>query len=171
LPNSTSGWSERRETFKQIRRFLVIGVLSVLVDLAVYLILTRLGLSTHLSKGISYVSGMVLGFIGNKFWTFESARRSASEPTTYLLLYAATLLVNVAVNATVLAMFADVLPPRWNKAWAFLVATGVTTVLNFLGMRFVTFFRGVRQRREKIEAAFPKAENSQALSAEEKLCN
>lgn len=153
MPDDASGWSERRETLKQIRRFLVIGVSSVLVDLAVYLLLTRLGLGTHMSKGISYVSGMVVGFIGNKFWTFESARRSMAEPITYVLLYATTLGINVAVNAATLALFAGLLPPRWNKGWAFLVATGVTTVLNFLGMRFITFFKGVRQRRERVEAA------------------
>jgi len=149
LPNETVDPArERRETLKQIRRFLVIGVLSVLVDLAVYLVLTRWGLSTHVAKGVSYVSGMVVGFLGNKFWTFESARRSIAEPITYVMLYATTLLVNVAVNAAVLALCAPILSPRWNRGWAFLVATGVTTVLNFLGMRFVTFFRGIRQRIE-----------------------
>lgn len=170
MPESTSTWSERRETLKQIRRFLVIGVLSVLVDLTVYLILTRLGLMTHLAKGISYLSGMVVGFIGNKFWTFESARRSAAEPITYLLLYAITLAVNVAVNAVVLAMFVGILPPSWNKGWAFLVATGVTTVLNFLGMRFVTFFRGVRERRDRAQAA-GSAKQPETILSEDSPCN
>ena len=150
MATGTDGWSERRETSKQIRRFLVIGVLSVLTDLAVYVLLTGLGLHTHASKGISYVSGMVVGFLGNKFWTFESGRRSAAEPITYLMLYATTLAVNVAVNALVLGLLAGVATPRWNKGLAFLVATGVTTVLNFLGMRFITFFKGVGERRERV---------------------
>lgn len=169
MPNSANAWSERQETFKQIRRFLVIGVLSVLVDLTVYLLLNRFGLQTHLAKGISYVSGMVVGFVGNKFWTFESARRSAAEPLTYLLLYATTLMVNVAANAVVLSLFADLLPPFWNRALAFLVATGVTTVLNFLGMRFVTFFGGVRDRRERAETAWRSKQES--CSAEDSSCN
>lgn len=169
MPNSANAWSERRETLKQIRRFLVIGVLSVLVDLAVYLLLTRLGLQTHLAKGISYLAGMVVGFIGNKYWTFESARRSASEPITYLLLYATTLAVNVAVNAGVLRVCADLLPPAWNQAWAFLMATGVTTVLNFLGMRFVTFFRGVRERREQVETIWQRKQETG--STEDVPCN
>ena len=164
MADCSDGWSERRETLKQIRRFLVIGVLSVLTDLAVYLLLTWLGLHIHASKGISYVSGMVVGFLGNKFWTFESSRRSAGEPITYVVLYAITLGVNVAVNALVLGLLAGVFSPPWTKGLAFLVATGVTTVLNFLGMRFITFFKGVGQRRERViragrEQAQPRQED------------
>jgi len=150
LADGSDGWSERRETLKQIRRFLVIGVLSVLTDLAVYLLLTGLGLQIHASKGISYISGMVVGFLGNKFWTFESSRRSVGEPITYVVLYAITLGVNVAVNALMLGLLAGVFSPQGTKGLAFLVATGVTTVLNFLGMRFITFFKGVGQRRRRV---------------------
>ncbi len=140
-------WSERRETIKQIRRFLVIGVASVLIDLIAYLLLTRFGWDTHLAKGISYVAGMIFGFIGNKFWTFQSELRSVPEPIIYVVLYTLTLGVNVGVNAASLAIFSGLLPPVWNKGFAFLAATGITTVLNFLGMRFVTFRSGIAQRR------------------------
>jgi putative flippase GtrA len=153
LPEPTEGWSERRETAKQIRRFIVIGVLSVLTDFAVYTLLTRLGLIWDVSKGVSYVSGMVVGFIGNKLWTFESARRSPAEPITYILLYTTTLGVNVLVNRLVILVVSAWLPPEAVKGLAFLVATGVTTVLNFVGMKWITFRVGVRQRRERVEAA------------------
>ena len=153
MPDSTEGWSERRETAKQVRRFLVIGSLSVLTDWTVYVLLTRLGLMTDVSKGISYAAGMIVGFVGNKLWTFESARRSGDEPATYLLLYAATLGVNVAVNRALLELLAEWMPPGWTKGTALFVATGVTTVLNFVGMKWITFREGVRQRRERVEAA------------------
>ena len=163
-PPSSEAWSERRETAKQVRRFIVIGVLSVLTDFAVYTLLTKLGLLLAVSKGISYVSGMVVGFIGNKLWTFESARRSAAEPITYVVLYTTTLGVNVLVNSGVLALSAGWLPETWAWRLAFLVATGVTTVLNFVGMKWITFRVGVRQRRERVEA---EAERGKALAQEE----
>ena len=153
MPNSTEGWSERRETAKQIRRFIVIGVLSVLTDWTVYALLTKLGLMTHAAKGISYVSGMVVGFIGNKLWTFESARRSAAEPFSYIVLYATTLGVNVLVNGALLKILVVWMSYAWAWRWALFVATGVTTVLNFAGMKWITFRVGVRQRRRRVEAA------------------
>ena len=64
----------------------------------------------------------------------------AAEPATYLGLYAVTLGVNVAVNAGVLAA----LPGA--TLFAFLAATGLTTVHNYLGLRLLTFRRGVAER-------------------------
>ena len=72
-----------------------------------------------------------------------SAQRSATEPAAYLALYAVTLAVNVACHRGVLALAGD----RAAVA-AFLVATGVTTVLNFVGMKLVTFRRGIQARRD-----------------------
>ncbi len=131
-----------QENRRQISRFLVIGGASVAVDLVTYMALTGpLALDTHLAKGIAYVSGMVVGFVGNKFWTFGSARRSVAEPISYALLYATTLAVNIGVNGAVLAVGGSAA-----KLPAFLVATGTTTVLNFLGMRWVTFRGGIDER-------------------------
>ncbi|MCI0492903.1 MAG: GtrA family protein [Planctomycetes bacterium] len=144
MPRSAVNWSEVSETGKQLRRFLVVGVLSVLVDLAAYSAL-RNGLSagTNLAKAISYLAGVVVGFVLNKRWTFESARKNWAEPASYLALYAVTLGVNVACNYAVLKLLGM---DHW--LIAYLAATGVTTVLNFLGMRAVTFRRGIADRRE-----------------------
>ncbi len=129
-----------QENKRQIVRFLVVGCMSVAVDLACYMFLgTILFFAPSLAKGISYVAGMAVGFVGNKYWTFGSARRSASEPVTYIVLYVVTLAVNIGVNSAVLGITGWTAP-------AFLLATGVTTVLNFLGMRLITFRDGIQDR-------------------------
>ncbi len=147
-----------RENKRQVIRFLLVGCSSVAVDLACYLLLVAaFDVATTWSKGASYVVGMTVGFVGNKYWTFGSARRSASEPVTYVVLYAVTLAVNIGVNAAVLSITGG-----W-KLPAFLVATGVTTVLNFLGMRLFTFRRGIQDRLRKQSIASATA--SGAVSA------
>jgi putative flippase GtrA len=135
-------WDERRETRKQLLRFLVVGTSSVAVDYAVYRLLAESPLSADAAKGVSYLAGVVVGYFGNKWWTFESSRRSAAEPVVYLALYAATLAVNVACNRAALAILGGDATPI-----AFLFATGVTTLLNFVGMKKVAFRRGVDERR------------------------
>jgi putative flippase GtrA len=122
-------------TRRQLARFLVVGSASVAVDLAVYALLTAVTpLAWGLCKGASYAAGVVVGFFGNKFWTFKSGRRGVSEPVMYLLLYSLTLLLNIGCNQLALALLG---PPQ--KLAAFVFATGVTMVANFLGMKFVTF--------------------------------
>jgi putative flippase GtrA len=132
------------ETRRQIARFLVVGSASVAVDLGIYALLTAVTpLAWGLSKGLSYAAGVVVGFFGNKFWTFESARKSAAEPAMYLLLYALTLLLNIGCNQLALTVLGSE-----QKLLAFIFATGVTMVTNFLGMKFVTFRRGIQEQNE-----------------------
>jgi putative flippase GtrA len=137
-------WDHGRETRKQLARFLVVGGTSVAVDFAFYALLTRFSWHADLAKAVSYLAGVIVGFCGNKWWTFESRRRSATEPISYLALYAVTLAVNIACNRGALAVLSESA-----NLWAFLFATGITTVLNFLGMKFVTFRRGVQNRCEQ----------------------
>jgi len=115
----------------------------VLVDLGTYYALSvRFDIDADRAKAISYLAGVIIGFALNKWWTFESARRSWTEPASYLLLYLVTLVVNVACNRLALDMFGED-----GRLIAYVFATGVTTVLNFVGMRLVTFRRGVSERR------------------------
>jgi putative flippase GtrA len=158
LPNSASSGIPQGETARHIRRFLVIGVLSVLCDLGTYALLLRFGLDVSVAKGISYVAGMVFGFFGNKFWTFESPQKSIAEPILYLVLYAVTMGVNVGINALVLNQLTGTFGPTLAKGVAFLFATGTTTILNFLGMRLLTFNAGIRARRELLRIDDEKAQ-------------
>jgi putative flippase GtrA len=128
--NGTSAPAGRPERRRMVR-FAVVGGTSVLVDFLAYRFLSA-ELSPNLAKGCSFAAGMVVGFIGNKYWTFESKKSTAGEPITYIGLYAVTLAVNIAVNAVTLGL------TGWN-GFAFLAATGTTTVLNYLGLRWLTF--------------------------------
>jgi putative flippase GtrA len=155
LPNSdNSGIPNsgipKGETARHVRRFLVIGVLSVLIDRGTYGLLLHAGLYVFLAKGISYVAGMVFGFFGNKFWTFQSPQKSAAEPIVYLIVYAITMCVNMAINALVLNCIKEQVGESMAREFAFLAATGVTTVLNFLGMRLLAFRAGIREHREML---------------------
>ncbi|HBE67569.1 MAG TPA: GtrA family protein [Planctomycetaceae bacterium] len=123
----------------QIQRFIVVGILAVLTDLSTYFLLGNV-MTAGCAKAIAYLAGMVVGFLGNKYWTFQSRRASIREPITYIALYAATLGCNVIANAVMLSALSGANETA-AKLIAFVVATGISTVLNFLGMRFVTFRR------------------------------
>ncbi len=161
-------WSERRETRKQVARFLVVGLCCVGVDLTLYGLLVWLTpMHTMPAKGISYVTGMIVGFVWNKAWTFESRRASWTEPASYTLLYGVTLAANIGVNELARTPIAAVLEwtalpapahvPRLAAGIAVLLATGITTVLNFLGLRFITFQKGIAQRRQRAMRSEPGA--------------
>lgn len=117
---------------REISCFIVAGCAAVATDLCVYHLLFT-ALSYELSKGISYVSGTLVAYILNKLWTFRQPKHSWREVFAFVVLYAITFTLNVGVNQFTLLY----LP--WFGA--FLCATGVSTIANFLGQKLWVFKR------------------------------
>ena len=117
---------------KELLRFLVGGGSAVVIDFVTYRLLMLAGLGRSLSKAASYVLGAAVGFVINKRWTFESKEFSPGEILRYIVLYAFTAGANTLVNKAVLFIIPS-------ELFAFLCATGMSTVLNFLGQKFFVF--------------------------------
>jgi len=116
---------------KELKRFLVAGVSAVGTDLVTYYILLNF-LSHDIAKAISFLLGTIVAFVINKYWTFEKYEKSYKEMFQFGILYSSTLGANVLTNKIVLNNTEIVF-------LAFLIATGVSTVLNFLGQKFWVF--------------------------------
>ena len=110
---------------KELQRFLVAGISAVGTDLITYYILLNF-LSADIAKAISFLLGTVVAFVINKYWTFEK------EMLQFGILYSITLGANVMTNKIVLDS-TEIL------FLAFLIATGVSTVLNFIGQKWWVF--------------------------------
>ncbi len=117
---------------RELLRFLVAGTSSVFVDCISYWMLVHLGLNVSASKFLSFITGSLVGFVVNKLWTFESKGKLTLEVLRYILLYTTTIMLNVISNKIVL---------EFTGLWwfAFLFATGVSTIVNFLGLKFFVF--------------------------------
>ncbi len=124
----------------EMKRFLVSGGSAVACDTLVYFLLFSF-IHPSVAKAISFISGTILAFFLNKFWTFKKPRRSHAEVVKFICLYASTLGANVLVNRLVLDHAAAVVPPIEPVAtqFAFISATGTSTVLNYLGQKFWVF--------------------------------
>jgi putative flippase GtrA len=117
---------------REIKMFLVAGFSAVATDMSVYYLLY--GFLDHSpAKAISFISGSLVAYILNKFFTFEQKEKSYSEMVRFAMLYLTTLGVNVAVNKVSLILFSGFV------FVAFLLATVTSTVLNFLGQKFWVF--------------------------------
>lgn len=117
---------------KELLRFLVGGGSAVVVDFIGYRLLVALGVDMSVSKAVSYVLGAAVGFVINKFWTFECKELSVNEIVRYIILYLCSAMINAGVNFVVVKLFQVTL-------LAFLCATAVSTIINFLGQKFYVF--------------------------------
>ena len=119
---------------KELVRFLFGGGSAVAVDFIAYQILQILGLHLDAAKAVSFICGSLVGFLINKLWTFECKKFSKGEIVRYVVLYACTAMVNSITNKLVLAAFPITIA-------GFFCATGISTILNFLGQKYFVFVK------------------------------
>ena len=115
----------------ELKKFFYAGLAAVGTDFLFYYLLLNF-LSYEVSKGISFVIGSVVAFLLNKYWTFKKPEKSYIEMIQFGVLYSTTLGLNVMTNKIVLDNTNMVLV-------SFLVATGISTILNFVGQKWWVF--------------------------------
>lgn len=130
----------------QFVRFLPIGGGAAAVSYVVYMALVGLGLPTAPAKGAGFSCGAALSFFSNRRFTFAHAATSRRTVAYFCGLYAATLLFNVAVNEASLFLIGSKSAISLTSAW--LIATGCSSLTNFLGMKLLVF-RGAKPTRKR----------------------
>jgi putative flippase GtrA len=117
--------------------FLIVGSLTVLVDFGAYRSLVWLGVTgVDMAKAIGFLAGTLFAYITNRFWTFGHKSHAPGSLWRFAVLYGTTLGANVLVNSLALKLFADAIAA---VQLAFLLATGISATLNFLGMKIFVF--------------------------------
>ena len=119
----------------EVSLFLIVGLITVAIDLFFYSMLVSQGMSVSTAKAIGFVMGALFAYFANKYWTF-SAKGGWGQFIGFLVLYGSTFVTNVGVNAALFHFLANI-----DSAFfiAFLVATGSSATLNFLGMKLLIF--------------------------------
>ncbi|WP_255594672.1 GtrA family protein [Acidovorax sp. sif1233] len=122
---------------RELTIFLVVGVTTVILDFLTYRSIVALELTrVEMAKTIGFLAGTLFAYFANRIWTFGHKPKVSGTMWRFAMLYAGTLLANVVVNSLMLKFF------RANTFViniAFIVATGFSACLNFLGMKFFVF--------------------------------
>ena len=117
--------------------FLIVGASTVLVDFITYLGLIEFQvMDVDMAKATGFLVGTLFAYFANRFWTFGHKSHLPGSAWRFSALYASTLGANVLINALSLKLLVD-MPIAFQLA--FLLATGVSASLNFLGMKLFVF--------------------------------
>ncbi|MDN0118625.1 GtrA family protein [Yersinia frederiksenii] len=118
---------------RQLMIFLIVGSLTVFIDFLTYRALITLDLlGIDMAKATGFIIGTIFAYLANRIWTFGRQTHASGSIWRFIVLYAVTLGINVWMNAIVLASLQAV-------QIAFLVATGISALLNFIGMKWFVF--------------------------------
>ncbi len=124
----------RQSISKSAPKFLVVGGISTVLNYSLFYVLHRwMQANVILSSSSGYVFGLVVGFILNHYWTYSVEKFYWSKAAGYLLVYSISLgvsqlFLHVAVNKAGL-----------NAFLMNVVAIGISTALNFIGLQFYTY--------------------------------
>ena len=117
----------------EIYKFILVGIGAVCIDALIYFLLTYLDISGYvLSKRISFISGAFFAFFLNRSYVFQVRKKSFLQYISFIFLYFFSFLMNGYSHDVVFFKLNS--PPI-----AFLIATVVSTTINFIGQKFVVF--------------------------------
>lgn len=94
---------------RELGVFLVVGILSVLIDFFSYHAL--LGLDVNIAKTVGFLSGALFAYFANRYWTFGYKPHVPGSIWRFAILYASTLGANVLVNYLALKWFSNISAP------------------------------------------------------------
>ena len=110
----------------------MIGIISLLIDVIVYVLLSDVFLiSKSLSKIISFILASINSFIGNKIFTFKVKSYNFREPLKFIFLYTVSLIANSSTHDFFLNAFDGFQP--------FIIASIVSIMINFGGQKLWVF--------------------------------
>ena len=117
-------------------KFIIIGVVSTLINYGVFFALySWFDIHYVVSSGIGYVIGLLVGYLFNRNWTFTDDK--SDEKTKEFVLYIAVYGVSLLLSLGTIALLVDSL--AWNPLLANVIAIGVSTITNFVGLKFFVF--------------------------------
>ena len=129
---------------RELAIFLIVGLLTVVIDFLIYRALMHFNPfelnSINIAKGVGFVGGTIFAYFANRFWTFRQQTTSSGSVTRFILVYILGLCANIAINYLSISWLSNaIITPEYILLIAFVLATGVSASLNFIGMKFFVF--------------------------------
>jgi putative flippase GtrA len=121
------------EGLLQLVRYGLVGVITNALLFGGYLSLSVVGVGAKTAMSLLYVPGVLLGFLGNRSFTFRHEGRNPASLVRYFATYA----LGYAFNFATLVIFVDVL--HWHSDFVVLALIFVTAGMLFVLQRLWVF--------------------------------
>ena len=129
----------RRRIVQQFIKFAIIGATCTVIDWGVfYLIKALTGWQSQdlkqVTKGISFLVAVIVSYLLNRSWTFQSKSRVLSSQAIKFLIVAS---IGLGLNNILFYIITGII--KLADIWGLVIATGLVTFWNFFTNRLWTF--------------------------------
>ena len=121
---------------KELKKFILSGITTVIIDFIAYVIFINLGINITFSKATSFLLGTLYSYFINKNWTFK-AIGGLKVFMKFLLIYFFSLNINFSVNRIIVNNFDN--KNLFIIVFAFFVSTMMSAIFNFLFLKNFVF--------------------------------
>ncbi|OGI23879.1 MAG: hypothetical protein A3E91_00610 [Candidatus Moranbacteria bacterium RIFCSPHIGHO2_12_FULL_40_10] len=144
-----------KKTMGQFGRFVLVGIMNTLVDLAILNAETLIsgvkeGKGYAIQKGVSFIAAVIFSYFLNKKWTFQdaSSENQGKKFSQFLAVSIIGMIINVSVATLAVTYIKPFINPLFNLAFltdqlwvsiGALCGTAVGLIWNFLGYKFIVF--------------------------------
>lgn len=138
---------ELYEKYKSLIAYVFWGGVTTLTNIVVFGLCVRMGLSTGLSNIIAWVLSVLVAYLSNRKWVFESAARTVQEIAKELISFVACRVGTGLLDQVIMVAGADWLGPMFiPDEHAFIWSMGlkifsniIVIVLNYILSRLLVF--------------------------------
>lgn len=118
--------------YRQFFRFVLVGLLSTLLNFMFYQLLNYFNIQIELSAVIAYIIGLICSFIFGKTWVFENnSDKIKKQFFKFILIYMTSLILYTLI----ISYFND----DYGKTYSWLFAISISTLINFFGSKYAVF--------------------------------
>ncbi len=123
----------------QFRKFIAIGISTVLIDMFIYYFLINISLKISIAKIISFACGSIYSYKINKNWTFNSYGGKEIF-IKFLFIYISSMFINVSLNSLIINKFNNIFSLNFFIIiLAFFLSTLFSAMFNFYFLKNYVF--------------------------------
>ena len=120
--------------WQQLWRYGLVGLSSAIIDFGIlYLLTEALGFHYLWSATISFIVAASYNYYLNKTWTFKAGGKLSKQVSIFLLIAGSGVLLNNLI------LYLLVEQAHWWYFYFKIIATGIVTIGNFIGNKYLTF--------------------------------
>jgi len=132
--------------YSELVRYGIFGVLNVVVTWVTYALFVLVGVDPSISNALSWIIGVLVAFVCNKFWVFDSKSTETKTVgrefvsfiggrilTGIVAIVGFPILYNLGLNQSLLGV---------DGMWAKIIVSAIEIALNFVISKYLVFRKG-----------------------------
>lgn len=128
--------------YKEVIMYLIIGVLTTVINYVIFVVAVKCGLEELISNIIAWTITVIVAYILNKLFVFESKSFERSIITKEIISFTVSRIATLGVEELILLVFVKII--GLNAYVIKLIANVVVIILNYIFSKFIIFKKDKR---------------------------